>query len=212
MGYESRRPPRLRILPLPAETIGEFTATPYLAVVDLARGTWLESARMTDELSRIKEEIGAKAVLVFADEIDLDGAEIRDRTEELTDLAEGPAASPETTEVEALVARMRVHGLRIQPAEVESALAILRAANILGGEAQQLVAGFLLAGGHPMSGRFPLCSLDGVFIGWEAVSDLLRAGVESFATQQGRDHQLTNLVGTSNIRFATLLVNEWKDS
>ena len=81
--------PRLRVLPLPGMTVGDFSDAPFLLIVDNAEGTYLEDDLSTADFDAIKETIGARGVLVFSGAIDLDGAEVRDRTEELTALADG---------------------------------------------------------------------------------------------------------------------------
>lgn len=58
---------RIRVLELPAEHRGDDMITPFVLVVDQAEGIidWVDTAALA-------EKVGARAVLCFADPIDLE--------------------------------------------------------------------------------------------------------------------------------------------
>ena len=80
--------PRLRILPTVPETVAEYSAQGYFIVIDRAGDSFLSAV----DLEQLRAaDLGARGVIVFSDEVDLDGAEVRDRTIE----ASTPAAMRE---------------------------------------------------------------------------------------------------------------------
>ncbi len=60
--------PRLRVLELPAEHRGEDMTTPFVLVVDQASELNLD--RINE--AALAEKVGARAVLCFADSVDLE--------------------------------------------------------------------------------------------------------------------------------------------
>ncbi|WP_280331514.1 hypothetical protein [Nocardia wallacei] len=66
----TRKPMRLRILELPTNYLGQASDTPFCLVFDNASH---ENMSMIEEMTDgLKDKVGARAVLVFEDSIELD--------------------------------------------------------------------------------------------------------------------------------------------
>ncbi len=63
---------RLRVLELPAEHLGEAMTTPFVLVLDRATDSLLEALLTPGVAPSLKDASGARGVLFFSEEIDLD--------------------------------------------------------------------------------------------------------------------------------------------
>lgn len=64
---------RVRVLPLPEQTIGDTTGRPFVLVVDRVRAPSVNDfVMMRDEWETVKAEVGASLVLFSSESIELD--------------------------------------------------------------------------------------------------------------------------------------------
>ncbi|MET8648434.1 hypothetical protein [Nocardia aurea] len=74
---------RLRVLALPPRTLGEASETPFLLVFDRCADAGIADPFFT----RLKETVGAEAVLVLAEEVELDPEQVAAVSADGLDLA-----------------------------------------------------------------------------------------------------------------------------
>lgn len=62
---------RLRVLELPAETVGEVSSSPFVLVFDRIESADLDNVRTSARDKATLDATGARGVLVFADDVEL---------------------------------------------------------------------------------------------------------------------------------------------
>lgn len=63
---------RIQVLPLPTETAGSFSSTPFVLIFDRMGA---DEQFGEDEWSSIKEKVGARLILVFDGELDVENVD-----------------------------------------------------------------------------------------------------------------------------------------